>query len=143
MARWLRRLALIWALGLLFFLALGALAAAANASTGHASVTNYLDAVPVPYLAAILAANAIPYLSQLLTRYPGWWTGAATVGLALLDAVLAAVAHAGADDWRHVAAVAVVAWVVARLHLRTFVKGTAVEAWLAMHGNQPHAHLSR
>lgn len=90
--------------------------------------------IPVPFLAAMLAANLIPYISQLLTRFPGWWTGAATVGLSLLTACAAAVAHAGPDDWRKVAAVTAGTWIVARLHLRTFIAGTPVETWLIDNG---------
>lgn len=93
-----------------------------------------LSAIPVPFIAAALAANLIPYLSQLATRAPSWATGAVTFALSLLAAVLAAVAHAGADNWRTVAAVTAVTWVVARLHLKTFIKGTTVESWLVSHG---------
>lgn len=126
----LRRALLVYLLALGFSILLGIIAAAADASTPTTTPVNFLDQVPVPFLAAIIAANVIPYLSALATAKPGWWTGAVTVGLSLIDAVVAAVAHAGADDWRHVAAVTAAAWIVARLHLKTFLKGTKVEGEL-------------
>lgn len=135
MTRFLRRLAFVYLLAAVFILVLAVIeTAVADAATGHATPVNFLDQVPVPYIAALIAANVVPYLSALATTKPGWWTGAITVALSLVDAVVAAVAHAGADDWRHVAAVTVGAWVVARLHLRTFLKGTKVETELHAHG---------
>lgn len=98
------------------------------------NLTALLAAIPVPVLALAISANAIPYLSALVTRKPGWWTGAATFALSLLGAVCAAVAQPGGQDWRYVAAVTTITWVVARLHLNTFVKATAVESWLHTHG---------
>lgn len=99
------------------------------------SAVQQLAAIPVPYIAAILAGNVVPYLSALATRKPGWWTGAATVALSLVSAVLAALAHAGSDDWRQVGAVAALTWVMARLHLNTLLKGTQIEVALHSVGN--------
>jgi hypothetical protein len=90
--------------------------------------------IPVPLIAAFIAANVIPYLSALATRKPNWWTGAVTVALALVDAVVTAVSSSDNVHWRVVAASTAVAWIVARLHLNTFLKGTEVEAWLHAHG---------
>lgn len=94
------------------------------------SAVQLLATVPVPVVAAALSANAIPYLSALATRKPGWWTGLITVALSFLGAVLTAVAQAGDQTWRYVAAVTAIMWVVARLHLNTFIKATDVETWL-------------
>lgn len=99
------------------------------------NIVNFLTSVPTPFLIAFLAANAIPYVSQLLTKFPGWWTGAATVALSLVTACIAALANDGADDWRKVLGVTVGAWVIARLHVATLIKGTEVETWLIEHGN--------
>lgn len=138
----LRRVAVLYLLLLGWFVACNIVAAACNASTGQTTPVNWLDHVPVPYLAAIIGANLIPYLSALATKKPGWWTGAVTVALSLLDAVVGAVAHGGNDDWRHVAAVTAGAWIVARLHLRTFLAGTKVEADLHAHGYTGHHRAS-
>lgn len=101
------------------------------------SAAQLIAALPVPVLAAAISANAIPYLSALATRKPGWWTGAVTVALSLLGAVLTAVAQSGDQSWRYVAGVTAIMWVVARLHLNTFVKGTQIEAALHSVGNKP------
>lgn len=91
--------------------------------------------LPVPVIALAISANVIPYLSALATKKPGWWTGVVTVALSFLGAVLAAVAQGGDQSWRYVAAVTALTWLVARLHLSTFVKQTNVESWLHSNGN--------
>lgn len=114
-------------------------AGAATPGTPTTNVANFLDHVPVPYVASVLiAGNVIPYLGHLLTRWPatrsGYLAGVINVGFALISAVLSAVAASDEDHWLHIAAVTVVTFLVARVHLRAFIKNTPVEAWLARSG---------
>lgn len=111
--RWVRRIGIVYLAACALFFIMGAVAAAADAATtAGTNVTNYLDHVPAPYIAGILiGAGIIPMLSAIATSHPGVLTGLWTAALSLLDAVLTAVAHAGDDNWRHVAAAAVSTWV--------------------------------
>jgi hypothetical protein len=111
MRRWLRRLALLCACLLALAVFQSVAAALANAATATTTPVNWLDHVPVPYVAGILiGAGVIPILSALATSHPSVLTGLFTAALSLLDAVLTAVAHAGNDDWRHVAGAAISTW---------------------------------
>lgn len=141
MTRWLRRLAFVLLIGFLWSVALGVIAAAANAATPTTTPDNWLEHVPVPYLAGILiGAGVIPILSALATSHPGALTGLLTVALSLLDAVLTAVAHAGNDSWTHVAGAAVSTWLLAAaVHSKILKKRDANDQPIAVEGLL-HAH---
>lgn len=94
--------------------------------------------VPWALVAAWLAANLIPYLSALATRRRGWWTGAVTMALSLLDGLLADVAQAGDHmQWKTVIGTAFGAWAVAALHHSKVLAGTPIETALHQVGYQP------
>jgi hypothetical protein len=123
----LRRVALLYVLLLAAAILQGVTAAAANAATATTTPVNWLDHVPVPYVAGILiGAGLIPILSAIATSHPSPANGLWAAGLSLLDAVLTAVAHAGNDNWKHVAAAAVSTWLgAAAVHSKIVKKRDA------------------
>jgi hypothetical protein len=102
--------------------------------------------LPWPLIAAFLAANLIPYLSALATTKRGWWTGAVTMGLSLVDGVLSVLAQSGVPvNWKTVIGTAFGAWAVAAVHHSKVLAGTPIETALHNVGSKtPYApgHLA-
>lgn len=95
------------------------------------NVIGLLAHVPWPLLAGLLAANVVPYVSALLTKAPGWWTGVCTAVLSFVDGVLSVLANSGTPvNWRAVLGTAFASWIVAAVHHSKILSGTSVETSL-------------
>jgi hypothetical protein len=95
------------------------------------TVASLFAQAPTAAIVGYIAAVAIPYLSALLTKHPGWWTGALTLLLSAADGVLSQwAAHGDGFDWKAAVGAALVSWVIAVISHQKILAGTPVEARL-------------
>jgi hypothetical protein len=102
------------------------------------SAVSLFAQLPAATVAGFIAATVIPYLSALVTRHPGWWTGAITLLLSALNGVFTQwAAHGDGFDWKAAVGAALISWVIAVVSHSKVLKGTAVEARLHAAGIKP------
>lgn len=86
--------------------------------------------------AMVLATYVIPYVSQLVTKKNGWWTGLVTLVLSAADAFFGLWAQQGSAFKPQEALVATIALsVTAWLQHKQHIDATKVQDWLKAHGN--------
>lgn len=103
------------------------------------TVATLFAQAPTAAIVGYLAAVVIPYLSALVTKRPGWWTGALTLLLSAVDGVLSQwAAHGDGFDWKAAFGAALVSWVIAVISHQKILAGTPVEERLHAVGNGSH-----
>lgn len=97
-----------------------------------------VDALPTSAIVLAAVANLFPYLSALLTRNPGWYTGAITLLLSAAGGLLTQWAQHGAEhfDWKKAAGEAAGAYLIALVHQIGLLRNTATADNLHRKGPQ-------
>lgn len=95
------------------------------------------DALPTSAIILAVVANLFPYLSALVTRNPGWYTGACTLALSAVGGVLAQWAQHGDNfDWGKAVAEAGGAYLIALIHQVGLLRNTSTADKLHRKGPQ-------
>lgn len=100
----------------------------------------FLKTLPWPVVFGLIATQAIPYLSQLLTKKPGWLTGILTYVFAFLDALFVQLSNTSnlrAVDWKVIVGLSLMYTASAFLHHVVAIRASDAQAWLVNNGVTP------
>lgn len=87
--------------------------------------------IPLATLLSFLTGYAIPYVSALVSKTNGWWTGFVTLALSTISGFLSEWAAAGDKfDWKAAALTSIVTAAIAWGSHSKWLRGTVIEAKL-------------